>query len=45
MYKSNENINKEERIKKTIKELQVLLELDVEFFESLLEKIEKKEEF
>ncbi|MDX5608954.1 hypothetical protein [Clostridioides difficile] len=45
MHKSNENINKEERIKKTINELEVLLELDVEFFESILEKIEKEEEF
>ena len=45
MYKTNENNNKEERIKKTIKELEVLLELDVEFFESLFKKIEKEEEF
>lgn len=34
MHKSNENINKEERIKKTIKELEVLLELDVEFLKA-----------
>ncbi|WP_255650948.1 hypothetical protein [Clostridioides sp. ZZV15-6383] len=44
MDKLNESIN-EERIKKTLEELELLLELDVEFFESLLKKIEKKEEF
>lgn len=45
MDKSNESINEEKRIKKTMKELEVLLELDVEFFESLLKKIEREEEF
>ncbi|EQF23690.1 hypothetical protein QEW_3296 [Clostridioides difficile CD160] len=45
MYKSNESINEEERIKKTMEELELLLELDVEFFESLLKKIEREEEF
>ncbi|WP_255612036.1 MULTISPECIES: hypothetical protein [unclassified Clostridioides] len=44
MDKLNESIN-EERIKKTLEELELLLELDVEFFESLLKKIEKREEF
>ncbi|MGO0884821.1 hypothetical protein ACTPDI_18750 [Clostridioides difficile] len=45
MDKSNESINEQERIKKTMKELEVLLELDVEFFESLLKRIEREEEF
>ncbi|HCQ6177321.1 TPA: hypothetical protein OL450_002091 [Clostridioides difficile] len=44
MKEPNNYTRKEERIKKTMIELELLLELNVEFFENLFKELEKEEE-